>query len=71
MPALAAGQEVRLPPLVFPTRPRDDPPAAPPLKPKDRALLEGMILYSDDDILVLNKPARSCRPGRNANLAAY
>jgi 23S rRNA pseudouridine955/2504/2580 synthase len=54
---LATGQEVRLPPLVFPTRPRDEPSAAAPLKPKDRALLEGMILYSDDDILVLNKPA--------------
>jgi 23S rRNA pseudouridine955/2504/2580 synthase len=55
---LTAGQEVRLPPLSFPSGARDAPAAAaPPLKPKDRALLEAMILYSDDDILVLNKPA--------------
>jgi 23S rRNA pseudouridine955/2504/2580 synthase len=54
---LSAGQEVRMPPLAFPTRPRDAPPAAQPLTPKDRALLEAMILYSDDDVLVLNKPA--------------
>jgi 23S rRNA pseudouridine955/2504/2580 synthase len=54
---LAAGQEVRLPPLSFPTSPRDVPVPAAPLTPRDRALLEAMILYSDDDILVLNKPA--------------
>jgi 23S rRNA pseudouridine955/2504/2580 synthase len=55
---VTAGQEVRLPPLAFPKGVRDAPPAAAaPLKPKERALLEAMVLYSDEDILVLNKPA--------------
>jgi len=54
---VAAGQEVRLPPLAFPTRPRDEPRPAAPLTANDRALLEGMVLYGDDDLLVLNKPA--------------
>src|SRR6266540_85659 len=51
---LAAGQTVRVPPL---------PDVAPPPAPKhalskaDRAFLASIILYEDDDLLVLNKPS--------------
>jgi 23S rRNA pseudouridine955/2504/2580 synthase len=50
---LAAGQAVRVPPL---------PDVAPPPGPKqslskaDRAFLEDITLYEDDDLLILNKP---------------
>jgi 23S rRNA pseudouridine955/2504/2580 synthase len=51
---LEAGQSVRIPPLSLaaPT-PRDDAPAA----QKDRAFLKSIMLYEDDDVIVLNKPA--------------
>jgi 23S rRNA pseudouridine955/2504/2580 synthase len=51
---LAAGQTVRVPPL---------PDVAPPPAPKhslskaDRAFLQSITLYEDDDLLVLNKPS--------------
>ncbi len=54
---LASGQEVRVPPL------RDDAgrtvaeKTVQPLSKRDRAFLEGMIIYQDDDIFVLDKPA--------------
>ncbi|PLX36884.1 MAG: RluA family pseudouridine synthase [Hyphomicrobiales bacterium] len=55
---LAAGQSVRIPPTVGSD-------ADKPVKPKsplaggngDRAALEAMILYEDDAVMVLNKPA--------------
>jgi 23S rRNA pseudouridine955/2504/2580 synthase len=51
---LEAGQSVRIPPLTLAARkPRDDAPQA----QKDRAFLKSIILYEDDDVLVLNKPA--------------
>ena len=54
---LAKGQTVRVPPLQFTTRPADAPDGAVrPLSPKDRALLQDMVLYQDDDVIVLNKP---------------
>ncbi len=55
---LADGQTVRVPPLQFASRPADLPDeAVRPLSPKDRALLRDMVLYEDDDVIVLNKPA--------------
>lgn len=54
---LAAGQTVRVPPLQFAARPADAPgEAVRPLSAKDRALLQDMVLYQDDDVIVLNKP---------------
>jgi 23S rRNA pseudouridine955/2504/2580 synthase len=54
---LAQGQSVRIPPLQFQTRPADTPDGAVrPLSPKDKALLESMVIYQDDDVIVLNKP---------------
>lgn len=49
---VAAGQEIRVPPL------GDAPPAAAPPTPdpEDRAFLESLILYRDDQVLVLDKP---------------
>lgn len=52
---LREGQEIRVPPL------SDGAKAAPvattrPLNDKDRAFLEGLIVYQDDDVFVLNKP---------------
>ncbi len=52
---LAEGQEIRVPPLVDGAgRPA---PAARPLSDKDRRFLEGLILYQDEDLFVLNKPS--------------
>ncbi|MBV9347192.1 MAG: RluA family pseudouridine synthase [Pseudolabrys sp.] len=51
---LAAGQSVRIPPLkIDRPPPRDDAPA----DQKDRAFLRSIMLYEDDDVMVLNKPA--------------
>ena len=54
---LDPGSQIRVPKVV-----RDPPPAAPSLKPPpglskaDRSLIEGMILFEDDHLFVLNKP---------------
>ena len=50
---LVAGALVRVPPL----------PDAPPVRPRaaissqDRAFVQGLVIYEDDEVLVLNKPA--------------
>jgi 23S rRNA pseudouridine955/2504/2580 synthase len=50
---LEAGQRLRIPPLKLEqTKPRNEAPAA----QKDRAFLKSLMLYEDDDVLVLNKP---------------
>ena len=55
---LVKGQEIRVPPLAFDTRPADAPAAEQkPLTPKERELFQSMILYEDQDIYVLNKPS--------------
>ena len=54
---LEAGQMVRVPPAVLgeaKARPSVKPP--PGLSKADRTLIEKMILYEDDEVLVLNKP---------------
>jgi 23S rRNA pseudouridine955/2504/2580 synthase len=51
---LAAGAQVRVPPLP------SAPPASaggPALSSQDRAFVKGLVLYEDDDVLALNKPA--------------
>ncbi|MFI4975438.1 MAG: RluA family pseudouridine synthase [Caulobacterales bacterium] len=50
---LVAGAQVRVPPLP------EQPPAGPrqALSREDRALVEGMVLYEDEEVLALNKPA--------------
>jgi 23S rRNA pseudouridine955/2504/2580 synthase len=51
---LSGGQSVRVPPLtVEAPQPRADAPA----DLRDRAFLKSIILYEDDDVMVLNKPA--------------
>ena len=57
---LAPGQSVRVPPLPDPAPAAGDaadPAAAPPPDPRVRAELERMILYRDEQIIALNKPA--------------
>ena len=55
---LVKGQEIRVPPLAFDTRPADAPKAEQkPLSPQERELFQSMILYEDQDIYVLNKPS--------------
>src|SRR5579863_647210 len=49
---LAEGQVVRVPPL-----PDAQPLAEPTLSDRDKAFARSMVLYEDDDILILNKPA--------------
>ena len=50
---LAAGQSVRVPPLPAPPPPRPEPP---PVDDASRSELEGLVLYRDDHLIVLNKP---------------
>jgi len=51
---LVAGQQVRVPPVAL------DAPASrtehPPVSERDTAMLRGLVLYRDRDVLVLNKP---------------
>jgi 23S rRNA pseudouridine955/2504/2580 synthase len=49
---LAAGALVRVPPL-----PDAPPQAADGLSSQDRAFVRGLVLYEDDEVLALNKPA--------------
>jgi 23S rRNA pseudouridine955/2504/2580 synthase len=54
---LEAGSEVRVPAIV--RRPKIQPPsvkAAQGISKADREMIEKMILYEDDDVIVLNKP---------------
>ncbi len=54
---LMQGQEIRVPPLNFDKKPADEPAAeVKPLNKADRALIKGMTLYEDKDLLILNKP---------------
>jgi 23S rRNA pseudouridine955/2504/2580 synthase len=50
---LAAGAQVRVPPMpeAAPAAPRDA------LSSQDRAYVRGLVLYEDDEVLALNKPA--------------
>lgn len=52
---LAAGQQVRIPPLGERAAPK---PVAPPprLTEKEAARLRGLVIYRDDDVLAINKP---------------
>ena len=55
---LAEGQEIRVPPLAFDSRPADRPAAEiAPLTPQERRLFDSMVLHEDRDLYVLNKPA--------------
>lgn len=55
---LSTGQELRVPPLAFDKRPAD---AAPkdvrPLTREERDLFRSMVIFEDNDLYVLNKPA--------------
>jgi 23S rRNA pseudouridine955/2504/2580 synthase len=50
---LTAGAQIRVPPL--PDAP--PPPATDGLSDRDRKFVRGLVLYEDDEVLVLNKPA--------------
>ena len=52
---LAAGDQVRVPPL--PEAGERDPAARPALPPQDIAFAKSLVLYEDDEVLALNKPA--------------
>ncbi len=53
---VAPGQQVRVPPLGEASAPR---PAAdsPAIRPADRAMLRNAVLYEDDEVIVIDKPA--------------
>jgi 23S rRNA pseudouridine955/2504/2580 synthase len=54
---LEAGQEIRVPPMPEEALTRaEKPKAAPPTK-RERQILKDSILFEDDDVLVINKPA--------------
>jgi 23S rRNA pseudouridine955/2504/2580 synthase len=50
---LEAGQSVRIPPLPDPTEIKD----VRPVNDKDAAFLRDMVIYEDEDLIALNKPA--------------
>ncbi|MEO1314065.1 MAG: S4 domain-containing protein, partial [Pseudomonadota bacterium] len=50
---LAAGQDLRVPPLPEADAPR---PATTDVSEADAALIRGMVLYRDDHVIALNKP---------------
>lgn len=54
---LRPGQEVRVPPMRLERAPAVDRPAAKPLSAEERRQFRAMVLFEDDDILVLNKPS--------------
>lgn len=55
---LEAGQDIRVPPLPVFAAPTDAPPAKrPPVDDKIARMLRDAVLYKDDDVIVLNKPA--------------
>ena len=54
---LHSGQEVRVPPLKTDTGVVKSAVQAQPLSARDKAYLEGLIIYQDDDLFVLNKPS--------------
>ena len=54
---LQADQELRVPPLMFDTRPADAPKGdVKPLTKVEAELFESMIIFEDKDLYVLNKP---------------
>lgn len=54
---LSPGQEVRVPPLGFETRPADARRKAEPLTAAERAFFRSLVLFEDKDLFVLDKPA--------------
>jgi 23S rRNA pseudouridine955/2504/2580 synthase len=68
---LAAGQEIRVPP--FPERPAPRPAAPRPVSEQDARMLERLVLYRDDAVIALDKPAGLAvqgGPGLTRNLDA-
>ena len=54
---LKEGDDVRVPPLAFDTRPADAPKGdVKPLTREERKLFDSMVIHEDKDIYVLNKP---------------
>lgn len=51
---LAAGSQVRVPPLPEPQAKREGPA---PLSPRDVAYAKSLVIYEDDEVIALNKPA--------------
>jgi len=54
---LSTGQEVRVPPMRLERAPAAERPPAKPLSAEERRQFRAMVLYEDDEIMVLNKPA--------------
>jgi 23S rRNA pseudouridine955/2504/2580 synthase len=55
---LKAGDEIRVPPLAFDTRPADAPQKdVKPLSKEERKLFQSMVIHEDKDFYVLNKPS--------------
>jgi 23S rRNA pseudouridine955/2504/2580 synthase len=53
-----AGDEIRVPPLAFDTRPADAPKQdVKPLSKEERKLFQSMVIHDDKDVYVLNKPS--------------
>ena len=53
---LSPGQELRIPPIQASAEPVDDAPRAVPMDARAREDLEAMVIYRDEQIIILNKP---------------
>lgn len=54
---LEVGQMVRVPPLPAPTDAADRPKAEPRARPEDEARLRAAVIYRDEDVIAIDKPA--------------
>ncbi|MBI1210074.1 MAG: RluA family pseudouridine synthase [Alphaproteobacteria bacterium] len=53
---VAGGEVVRVPPLPV-SEPEEEAKAGPKISPRDREFIKNLVIYRDDDVIVLNKPA--------------
>lgn len=54
---LKAGQTVRVPPINSPDEDRADSGPAPKVRSSDAEMMRSLVIYEDDDVIVLNKPS--------------
>ncbi len=54
---VSPGQMIRVPPLPAATDPADKPWAQPRARPEDEATLRAAVIYRDEDVIAINKPA--------------
>ena len=54
---MRSGQTVRVPPLESTSRQSENRKIQPPVSDEDAAVIQGMVIYKDDELIALNKPS--------------